>query len=287
MTNDARVLHMTAFAAEPGGGNPAGVVPDASTLSEDRMQQIAAELGYAESAFVVEPAIGDDPRHVRMRYFSPGAEVPFCGHATIATAVLLAGERGAGEFLFETMVGPVTISTEETGDTVTASFTSVRPDQRDLADDIRATLLGLLGLDETDLDERLPLKESFAGNWHPIVAVRDQAVFDGFSFDPTAVRELMDAQLWTGAVPIVHALTDTFDQFEARSLFPVGRVTEDPATGSAAAALGAYLRAIGAITPPAHVTIHQGRHVGRPSILQVDIPAEGGITVTGTASVLD
>jgi len=277
---------MAAFAAVPRGGNPAGVVPDASGLTDAQMQQIAADLGYPESAFVVEPAIGGDSRHLRMRYFSPGAEVPFCGHATIATAVLLAGGQGAGDFLFETMVGPVVISTEDAGGTVLASFTSVRPDIRDLTDDVRATLLGLLGLAETDLDERLPLQESFAGNWHPIVAVRDRQVFDSFTFDPAAVRRLMDRQQWTGTVTVVHALSDAFDEFEARNLFPVGDITEDPATGSAAASLGAYLRAIGAVIAPAHVTIHQGRHVGRPSILQVDIPAEGGITVTGTATGL-
>jgi PhzF family phenazine biosynthesis protein len=284
MTNDVSVLRMAAFAAVPGGGNPAGVVPDAAALSDAEMQQIAADLGYPESAFVVDRAIGEDPRHVRMRYFSPGAEIPFCGHATIATAVHLTEEQGAGEFLFETMVGPVVISTEDADGSVTASFTSVRPDQRDLADDVRATLLTLLGLSEADLDQRLAPKESFAGNWHPIVAVRDQDVFDAFTFDPAAVRELMDRQLWTGTVTVVHAQTDALDEFEARNLFPVGAITEDPATGSAAASLGAYLRASGAVSPPTQLTIHQGRHVGRPSILRVDIPAEGGITVTGTAS---
>lgn len=285
MTNDVTVLHMAAFAAEPGGGNPAGVVPDASRLTDAQMQRIAADLGYPESAFVVDGAIGEDPRHVRMRYFSPGAEVPFCGHATIAAAVHLTAELGAGEFLFETMVGPVVIATEDAGGSVTASFTSVRPDLRDLAHDVRAHLLELLGLDDADLDERLPLKESFAGNWHPIVAIRDQAAFDAFTFAPASVRELMDAQGWTGTVTVVHAASGVFDTFEARNLFPVGAITEDPATGSAAASLGAYLRAIGAVTPPARITIHQGRHVGHPSVLQVDIPQHGGITVTGTAVV--
>ena len=71
--------------------------------------------------------------------------------------------------------------------------------------------------------------------------------------------------------------------FAARNLFPVGRITEDPATGSAAAAVGAYLREIGAVTTPTRVEIRQGAHVGRPGILTVDIPATGGITVSGHA----
>ena len=60
-------------------------------------------------------------------------------------------------------------------------------------------------------------------------------------------------------------------------------ITEDPATGSAAASLGGYLRELGLIEPPARVIVHQGRHVGRPSVLTVDVPVSGGITVRGSA----
>lgn len=66
-------------------------------------------------------------------------------------------------------------------------------------------------------------------------------------------------------------------------MFPVGTLSEDPATGAAAAATGAYLRATGAVSPPTLVRISQGRHVGRPGLLEVAIPAAGGITVTGAA----
>ncbi|MDL9979616.1 PhzF family phenazine biosynthesis protein [Microbacterium candidum] len=287
MSTEIPILHMTAFADGPTGGNPAGVVPDASALTESGMQTIAARLGYPESAFIVDPAVDEDRRHLRIRYFSPGAEVPFCGHATIAAAVLLATDRGVGEFTFETAVGPIVIDTQmTTGGEVTASFTSVSPLIRELQPDVAEELLGLLGLTPADLDDDLPLRESFAGNWHPIVAIREQGTFDAFTFDPARVRLLMDAQGWTGTVTVVHAITDAFDDFEARNPFPVGAITEDPATGSAAASLGAYLRAMNKVAPPARLTIHQGRHVGRPSILKVDIPADGGITVTGTADIV-
>jgi PhzF family phenazine biosynthesis protein len=72
--------------------------------------------------------------------------------------------------------------------------------------------------------------------------------------------------------------------FHARAPFPVGGVVEDPATGAGAAALGAYLRDLGLVRPPARVTIHQGDDMGRPSLLLVDIdPGEGGIRVSGNA----
>lgn len=289
----AAVLRLTAFAATPDGGNPAGVVLDAALLGDDAMQAIAAEVGYAETAFVVDPVIDGDPRRVRVRYFSPTVEVPFCGHATIATSIALAERRGTGPFVIETPVGEIRIGTESTADgQLSASFTSVEPV---VGDEVTDALLALLGLSRDDLDRRWPPAESFAGNWHPVLALKSQAVFDTFEFDPVAMRALMDERGWHGTVTIVCSQPVTTEpaigwdadvMVEARNLFPVGVMTEDPATGSAAASLGAYLRAIGAVTPPARVVVHQGRHIGRPSVLVVDVPVHGGIRVSGTAVVI-
>jgi PhzF family phenazine biosynthesis protein len=296
------VLRLTAFADGPGGGNPAGVVLDASALDASRMQRIAAEVGYAETAFVVGPTVDGDDRVVAARYFSPVAEVPFCGHATIATAVALASERGPGAFRFETAVGPVVIDTTSDGDgVIRAAFTSVEPRVRALDAAVADELIGLLGLTRDDVDPAWPLDEAFAGNWHPVVALRSRQVFDAFGFDPDALRRLMDRQGWAGTVTVV--CTEGVDlplrgapgdesggaelpAVEARNLFPVGDITEDPATGSAAAALGAYLRAGGLVAPPSRFEVRQGRHVGRPSVLVVDVPVAGGVTVGGTASLV-
>ena len=111
------VLRYVAFSDRPDGGNPAGVVLDAAGMSDDEMLQIAADLGYSESAFVN----GQD-----IRYFSPLAEVPFCGHATIATAVALADRDGPGEVVLNTMSGPVPItSRRDDQGRLTATLTSV------------------------------------------------------------------------------------------------------------------------------------------------------------------
>ncbi|MCG7529731.1 PhzF family phenazine biosynthesis isomerase, partial [Streptomyces sp. OfavH-34-F] len=87
-----RVLRYTAFSADPEGGNPAGVVLDAAGLDEAAMLAVAAELGYSETAFLTGPAPAAAPgaRGFAVRYFSPRAEVPFCGHATVAAALALA-----------------------------------------------------------------------------------------------------------------------------------------------------------------------------------------------------
>ncbi|MBC7723448.1 MAG: PhzF family phenazine biosynthesis protein [Burkholderiaceae bacterium] len=282
MTTTTTVLRYAAFAAAPGGGNPAGVVLGADLLDDERMQRIATDVGYAESAFVTESVVGGDPRAFRLRFFSPGAEVPFCGHATVATAIVLAGREGEGAFTFETPVGPIVIDTATVDGTLIASFTSVEPEVAALEPGPRAELLGLLGARDGDLDIRYPLLVAFAGNWHPIVMLRDRELFDTFRFDPVAVRRLMDAQGWHGTVSVLFA--DTGTTFSARNLFPVGTLTEDPATGSAAASLGGYLRLTSAVSVPIRIEILQGSHVGRPSRIVVEITAAGGIIVRGTAT---
>lgn len=280
MPDAPEILRYSAFAATLDGGNPAGVVLDASQLDDATMQRIAVEVGYSETAFLVARSDDANTTRYRVRYWSPAAEVPFCGHATVAAAVALAERDGAGAVVFDTSAGAVTLRSEADGEgRITVSFTSVEPQVRDIDADVLGRLLRLLDIDESELDERFPARESFAGNWHPIVVLRDRELFDQFRFSPAEVAALMREQGWQGTVTVLHAAGP--EDFDARNLFPVGRITEDPATGSAAASVGAYLRAQG--HPERVVRIHQGAHVRRPSLLTVTIPESGGIEVAGGA----
>jgi len=98
------VLRYAAFTDHGGGGNPAGVVLDAAGLDEAARLAIAARIGYSETAFA--EAAGGAGQY-RVRYFSPRAEVAFCGHATIAAAVAIAERDGPGLLHFDTLAGPV------------------------------------------------------------------------------------------------------------------------------------------------------------------------------------
>lgn len=273
------ILRYTAFAAEPGGGNPAGLVLDAAGLSDDRMLAIARQVGYPETAFVV----GATSTGLRVRYFSPSAEVPFCGHATVALAVALAEREGPGRRVFTTLAGEVTLdATVGAEGSVQVAMTSVEPSTRDIEPGLLVRLFDLLGLEAADIAPGFPVLESFAGNWHPVLVLHDGELFHQFRFAPGPVAELKREAGWAGTVTVLHRTGDR--EYEARNLFPAGRITEDPATGSAAASTGAYLRQIGAVQPGDRITIRQGRHVGRPSLLLVDVPEAGGITVTGSAT---
>lgn len=282
MTPALEILRYAAFTADPEGGNPAGVVLDASGLDDADMLRIAGEVGYAETAFVTGRTAGARD----IRYFSPVAEVPFCGHATVATAIAVAEREGPGRVRFATPVGEVGIETAEVDGALRAAFTSVEPALEPMPEPVLDALLDLTGLRVDALDERHPPHIAFAGNRHPVLVVADEAAFDEFGFDPAAARSLMDQHGWPATITVLRRLADAPDgglRFEARNIFPVGAITEDPATGAAAAAVGGYLRGLGAVATPSRVVIVQGRHVGRPSELVVDIPAEGGIVVSGTA----
>ena len=268
------VLRYAAFSDRPDGGNPAGVVLDASGLSDERMLEIAAEVGYSETAFLT----GDD-----IRYFSPLAEVPFCGHATIATAVALAERDGPGDRTFSTRSGLVPITTRrDDQDRVTATLTSVVPRVEALED--LDELLAALRWAPADLDPELPPRVGFAGAFHPVLAARTRERLADLSYDFERLGALMAGRDWT-TIQLVWREEPL--RFHSRNPFPPGGVVEDPATGAAAAALGVYLRELGLVEPPATVTILQGEDMGRPGRLLVDLHADRPeIDVTGTAVTL-
>jgi PhzF family phenazine biosynthesis protein len=263
------IQRYVAFSADPAGGNPAGVVLDAAGLDDTEMQKIAAEVGYSETAFVT----GRSAEGLRVRYFSPLAEVPFCGHATVATAVAL----GDGDHVFVTNAGVVPVAVEAG----TATLTSVDPTVGELPDADLATLLDVLGWTADDLDPGLPPRIAYAGAYHPVLAVTGRERLAALDYDMAALTALMLDRGWT-TVQLVHrAAADVFD---VRNPFPVGGVYEDPATGAAAAAFGGYLRELGIVPAGATVLLRQGDDMGRPSRLTVRlVDGETGVRVSGNA----
>ncbi|PRY51296.1 PhzF family phenazine biosynthesis protein [Geodermatophilus tzadiensis] len=272
------VLRYTAFSSDPGGGNPAGVVLDATAMTPDQMLATAAAVGYSETAFLLPRGDGLD-----VRYFSPRAEVSFCGHATIASAVAHAERHGAGRLLYRTPAGPVEVLTSRAGDgSWRATLTSVAPRTVPLEPGDLRDLLRALRWSDADLDPALPPRVAYAGAWHPVLAAGTRARLAALDYDGDALAALMAARDWT-TVDLVWREDAT--TFHARNPFPPGGVVEDPATGAAAAALGGYLRELQLVTPPVTVTVLQGADMGRPGRLTVDVPEDpgSGIRVSGTA----
>jgi PhzF family phenazine biosynthesis protein len=275
------LLRLAAFTTDPAGGNPAGVWIGDALPPVAEMQRIAAEVGYSETAFLAPDGSGD-PGRLRVRYFSPAKEIDFCGHATIAAGVALA-ERGAPTTMaLTTNDGVVDLDVGLDSDgRFRATLTSVEPWVRDLPVDVVDRLLELLGWQRDELDPSLPPAVAYAGVRHPILAVRELSTLGRMTYDFEPMRSLMLEHDFT-TLQLIWRERPT--RFRARDPFAAGGVVEDPATGAAAAALGAYLRERGDITAPATFEILQGVEMGRPSLLTVSmVPEQAGVRVSGNA----
>ncbi|GGV81378.1 oxidoreductase [Streptomyces griseoloalbus] len=265
------VLRYTAFSSNPDGGNPAGVVLDATALDDGDMLAIAADLGYSESAFLTalpEGLGGQEGRAYSIRYFSPKAEVPFCGHATVAAAVALAERMGPGQLVFATPAGTVPVVVTEEDGTVRATLTSVEPHVEEITAADLAEALAALGWPTTDLDPAFPPRIAFAGARHLVLAAATRARLADLSYDFARLEALMH-RLDLTTVQLVWR--ESAAVFHVRDPFPVGGVVEDPATGAAAAAFGAYARELGLVPEDAVLTLYQGEDLGRPGKLTVTL----------------
>jgi PhzF family phenazine biosynthesis protein len=288
--DETEILRYAAFTTAPTGGNPAGVVLCAEGLDEETMLEIAADVGFSETAFLFalppEAVRDDGAHHHTVRYFSPRAEVPFCGHATIATGIALAHREGPGTVVLHTRSGPVAVRTRWEDGVLLATLTSVPPTVSPVDDADVDTALTALRWRREELDPSLPPRVAYAGARHLVLAAATRQRLAALDYDMEALGALMADRDWT-TVQLVHRLGAV--EFAVRDPFPPGGVYEDPATGAAAAALGGYLAELGAIVPPVRLTLHQGEEMGRPSTLLVDVPADpgAGVDVSGPAVPMD
>ncbi|WP_344467946.1 PhzF family phenazine biosynthesis isomerase [Kitasatospora kazusensis] len=277
-TSTPEILRYVAFSADPAGGNPAGVVPDATGLDDAEQLAIAAELGYSETAFLTAD---QQERSYAVRYFSPLAEVPFCGHATVAAAVALAERIGPGRVLFRTKAGEVPVEVTAGPDgALEATLTSVEPHVVDVTEAEIAEALAALGWDPQELDPALPPRIGYAGARHLVIAAATRERLADLAYDFERLARFMTG---LDLVTLQLVWRESADTFHVRNPFPVGGVVEDPATGAAAAAFGAYLREQGAVTAPAVLTLHQGADLGRPGLLRVELRTDDlRVRVSGT-----
>ena len=277
------ILRYAAFTRDGEGGNPAGVVLDASGLDAPQMLAIAAELGYSETAFLTPRA--DEPNVFDVRYFSPLAEVPFCGHATIASALALVERSPADELIFHTPVGFVSITTRTTRSGLVAELTSVAPRVAVPDPDLVSAVLDALHWSADDLDPAYPVRLANAGAQHLILVTKTRKRLAELDYDFDALAAIMAEH---GLITLQLIWPKSRKRYHSRNPFPPGGVVEDPATGASAAAFGGYLRELGKIGQTAKFTIIQGVDMGQPSEITVNvIEGEPGVRVSGSGSRIE
>ena len=291
-----RYITSDVFTDVPFGGNQLAVFPDARGIPEHRLQDVTREFNYSETTFVYPPTDPSNTRRVRI--FTPGAEVPFAGHPTVGTAHVLAatGEIPlTGEttrIVFEEGVGPVTVTIRASGGVpVFTQLSAAKMPEVGPPPPHRAALARVLGLDVDDLlDDPWNPQALSCGLPFLFVPLRDRAAV-------ARARPRMDA--WESTLTGAWA-TELFvfareaerpgSDIRARMFAPALNVPEDPATGSASAALAGYLAARDSRRQGTlRWRVEQGFEMGRPSILDVEADlADGLVTAVrvGGASVL-
>jgi len=277
-----QVFLVDAFTDEPLTGNAAGVVPEADRLDAEQMQAIAAELGASETAFF-HPS-GEADR--RIRYFTPETEVDLCGHATVASHALLAEreEIEAGTHSLETNVGVLEIEVESDG---TVWMTQDRPEvtRVDVAYERVADALGVDVAALEDVGADLPLARATTGLPFLVVPVNFLEHLSGMDPDMAAIEALSKELDTAGVYAFTFDALDMDSTLHGRMFAPKAGVPEDPVTGTASGATGAYLREVEAFDGefPEEMVFEQGHFVDRPGHVRVRVAAEvrvGGRAVT-------
>lgn len=267
-----RYLTYDVFAEAPFAGNPLAVIPDATGLPEDALQKIAREFNYSETTFVYPP---DDTAHAaKVRIFTPTMEVPFAGHPTIGTAVALAEAGHGPDMVLELGIGPLRAHAAEG----TARFeTSVPLEIAGHPDP--ALVARALGLDPARIDtaRHMPVIAS-VGLPFTLTELRDRAALAACRPDTAAFEAGRAAH--PGALDFAQfAYVRDGAAVQARMFAPLDGIPEDAATGSAAAALAAFLASV---EGPIALTVIQGEDMGRPS--RIALEADGAlVAVAGRA----
>ncbi len=275
------IQRIAAFAYNNTGGNPAGVVLCDKLPTDEIMLRIANEVGYSETAFLAQL-----PGGWRVRYFSPEREVPFCGHATIASGAALGIHSGEGAYRLVLNETEISIDVEQSGEDIysvalRSPATWSEPAMQELVDQT----LDAFHLAETDLNPEFPVRVAFAGARHLILVLNDRVTLADMDYDFERMKSVMLEQDW---ITISLLYRESERLFHSRNAFAYGGVVEDPATGAAAAALAGYLRDIN-WGGGNNFEVLQGFDMGSPSRLLVefsDLKGEG-VAVSGATRNID
>ncbi|MGZ8405617.1 MAG: PhzF family phenazine biosynthesis protein, partial [Nitrospira sp.] len=278
-TRSLKFYQADVFTSQPFGGNPVAVFPDADGLTDDELQQIAREMNLSETVFVFPPT---DPAAVaRLRIFTPTQEIPFAGHPVLGTFYVLAqiGRISTQEpvtpVVQECNIGlfPVELHAEQSR-VVRVVMSQPKPEFLDPIDAIDDVYLigGALSLPKHVIaDTKWPLQVVSTGLPVLIVPVRTLTAVRSINPDASAIINVCERFGANGIMVFTTVTVESFASVHARMFAPKIGILEDPATGSAGGALGAYLVQNGVVEvgPTTDILIEQGYEIDRPSRILV------------------
>jgi trans-2,3-dihydro-3-hydroxyanthranilate isomerase len=278
-----RYFILDVFTSQPLKGNPLAVVPDADGLANETMLAVAREFNLSETTFIMKPAAAKAARRVRI--FTPALELPLAGHPVIGTWYLLAAEKmvttveGWNTFNQEVLAGilPVEILVER-GMVSQVRMTQAKPQY--FEEIAGASLAQALGISSSDLDTSLSPRFVSTGMKQLMVPVRSREVLRRIRPAFSDLERLLSEH----DSHLAYVFSEENGIHYARSFFAAGSfVAEDPATGSAAGALGAYLYTQRGLTA---LQVSQGTEMGRGATIHVEIDPSGDIVKVGGTAVV-
>jgi len=275
-----QVYQVDSFTKCKFSGNPAGVVPHADGLTEKQMQQIAREFNNSETAFIFSPTATDHDVHVR--FFTPGVEVPLCGHATIAAHYIRAIEKNlpTTTVIQKTGAGilPVDIIKEDKDYKIwmtqsTPSFAEP------FAGINRQVIVNALGLVENDLVEEAPVQFVDTGHGKVMICIKSRKQLNELNPDFTRLAEFSTVTGYKGYFVFTLDSDDDNVLTHGRMFAPAIGINEDPVTGNAHGPLGAYLVKHNLVDHDGSLfsfTGIQGEAMGRPGTVDVEVQINNG-----------
>lgn len=268
-TDDSRkikVAYYEAFTDMPGRGNPAGVVFDGDSLTDDEMQSIAREVGFNETAFILRSSKAD----LRLRYFTPGHEMNLCGHGTVAS-IYGYMERNkvnsSRDIKIETLAGILQVQYDHEHKEVKMEQAPAQflPFEGDID-----RLAASIGIIRDDIDQDLPVVYGSTGIWTLIVPIRQVETFLRMKPNNKEFQEIL-TQIPTASVhPISMETYDKTCTMHGRH-FSASRsgTVEDPVTGTASGVMGAYYIEYVNRCDQAELIVEQGYEIGRKGLVRV------------------
>lgn len=278
------------FTGDPFGGNPVAVFPDAQGLSDYQLQQIAREMNLSETVFVLPPT--DGAAIVRLRIFTPTQELPFAGHPVLGTFYvlaqlgLIAATDGVTRVMQECNIGLFSVELHaREGEVTLVVMTQPKPEflgpvgaMEDVYEIARA-----LGLPKYVITEmKWPIEVVSTGLPVIIVPVRTLTAVRSIQPDASAIMDLCSRFGANGLMAFTTVTVEPSATVHARMFAPSIGILEDPATGSASGALGAYLVQNGVVdvAPTTEIVIEQGYEIERPSQIFVRVESDDDIIQT-------
>jgi len=275
------------FTSQPFGGNPVAVIPDASGLSDDQLQQIAREMNLSETVFVFPPT--DPAAVVRLRIFTPTQEIPFAGHPVLGTFFVLAElgiipvKEPITRVMQECNIGLFSVELQaEDGQVEQVVMTQPKPEFLGPVEETEDLykVASALGLSKHVIaDTKWPIEVVSTGLPVMIVPVRTLTAVRSIHPDASAIMDVCRRFGTNGIMVFTTVTVESSATVHTRMFAPSIGILEDPATGSASGALGAYLVQNGVVevAPTTEIISEQGYEIDRPSRIFVQVDSDDDI----------